>query len=84
MLWMIYLQKYVLNETKSVHFTVFNMIARINEARTLIHVLVNANSITQDVIQIKKKIMKHVNVSIKIIEREKMNPSMLFVRTVST
>ena len=83
MLWMIYLQKYVLNKTKSVHFTVFNMITRINEARTLIHVLVNANSITQDVIQIKKKIMKHVNVSIKIIEREKMNPSMLFVRTVS-
>ena len=55
MLWMIYLQKYVLNKTKSVHFTVFNMITRINEARTLIHVLVNANSITQDVIQIKKK-----------------------------
>ena len=82
MLWMIYLQKYVLNKTKSVHFTLFNMITRINEARTLIHVLVNANSIAQDVIQIKKRIMKHVNVSIKIIERTKMNPSMLFVRTV--
>ena len=46
----------VLSKTKVVNVTVFNMITRINEAKTLIkhiHVTVNANSIVQNMIQIK-------------------------------
>ena len=45
------------------------MITIINDAKTLIklHAVVNANSVIQNVIQIKIGIMKHVNKSVKII-----------------
>ena len=43
---------------------VFNMIARINEAKTMVniyHVIVNANSVVQHAIQIKNRIMINAN-----------------------
>ena len=45
------------------------MITNKNEPKTMtniFHVIVNANSIVQHVIQVKNGIMKHVNVNVKI------------------
>ena len=46
------------------------MITKVNKAKTLVnifHAIVNANLIVRHVILIKRGIMKHVNVSAKII-----------------
>ena len=59
----------VLKQTIDINVKAFNMITK-NEAKKLqniFYVIVNANSTVQHVIQIKNKIMKHVNVSVKII-----------------
>ena len=58
------------SKTKDVNVKVFNMITRINEAKTLVkhvYVIVNANSIVQLVIQIKNGIIVNVNMSWKNI-----------------
>ena len=49
---------------------VFDMVTNKNEAKTMrkhIHLIINANSIAQHVIQIKNEMMKHVNVNAKIV-----------------
>ena len=53
------------NKAKDINIKAFNMIT------SKIHVIVNANSIVQYLIQIKNGIIKHVNVNIKIILRAK-------------
>ena len=57
--------------TKDINVKAFNMITIKNEAKTMtihiFHVIVNANSITQHVIQIKNVIIKYLNVNVKII-----------------
>ena len=40
---------------------------KLKQLKNIFHVIVNANLIVQHVIQIKKGIMKHVNISVKII-----------------
>ena len=40
---------------------------KLKQRKYIFHVIVNANSIVQHVIQIKNRIMKHVNVNVKII-----------------
>ena len=63
------------------------MITNTNEAKTMentFHVIVNANSIVQHVIQIKNGIIKHVNVNVRIIISEKkIIVGILFVRIAS-
>ena len=52
-------------ETKDINLKAFNIITNKNEAKEMtdiFHVIVNANSIVQHVIQIKNGIIKHVNV----------------------
>ena len=52
----------------------FNMKTRINEVKTLIkriHVIVNADSIVQHLIQIKNGIIININASVKSIVRPK-------------
>ena len=47
----------------------FDMVTNKNEAKTMrkhIHLIINANSIAQHVIQIKNEMMKHVNAKIVI------------------
>ena len=39
----------------------------ISQWQNILHVILNANSRVQDVIQIKNGIIKHVNVNVKII-----------------
>ena len=61
-------------EPKDINFKAFNVITNENQAKVMtehIHVIVNANSIVQYVIQIKNRIIKHVNVNVKIIVRTK-------------
>ena len=53
------------NKAKDINIKAFNMIT------SKIHVIVNANSIVQYLIQIKNGIIKHVNVNVKIILRAK-------------
>ena len=53
-------------ETNGINVTVFNMITNKNEAKTC-DWIANANSIAQNVFQIKNRIMKHVNVNVKVI-----------------
>ena len=56
-------------KTKNINIKAFNMINK-NEDKTwqnIFHVIVNANSIVQHVIQIKNGIIKHFNVNVKII-----------------
>ena len=55
------------NKAKDISIKAFNMIT------SKIHVIVNANSIVQYLIQIKNGIIKHVNVNVKIILRAKKN-----------
>ena len=65
---------YLPKETKDINVKTFNMITKKNEAKTItniFHVIVNANSLVQHVVQIKNGIMKHVNVSVKIIAHAK-------------
>ena len=68
---MSYLQKYVFQkEQKYINVKAFNMIAIKNEAKVMtihISVIVNANSITQHIIQTKNVIIKHLNVNVKTI-----------------
>ena len=74
MSFMTYLWKHVPSETKEVNVKVFNVITRISEFKTLVntlHIIVNANSIVQHVIQIKKGIIINVNKSPKSIARAK-------------
>ena len=40
---------------------------KLKQRKYIFHVIVNAISIVQHVIQIKNRIMKHVNVNVKII-----------------
>ena len=60
-------------KAKDINFKVFNVITNENEANTMtkrdfkFHVILNANSIVQQVIQIKNGIIKHVNVNVNII-----------------
>ena len=64
-----YLQKYEFGK-KNINIKIFNMITEKNQAITMtkdFHMIANANSIIQPVIQIKHEIMKHVNVNLKII-----------------
>ena len=44
---------------------------KLKQSYNMFHVNVNANSIADNVIQSKNVIMKHVNVSVKIIVRAK-------------
>ena len=56
--------------TKDINVKAFNMIAIKNEAKAMtihISVIVNANSITQHVIQTKNVIIKHLSVNVKTI-----------------
>ena len=61
------LSVFITRKTKSVYDKVFNMTARINEAKTF----VNANSIVQHRIHIKNETMKHANANVKTIKRAK-------------
>ena len=60
-------------KTKDINVKVFNVITNENEANTMakcdfkFHVISNANSIIQQVIQIKNGIIKHVYVNVNII-----------------
>ena len=61
---------YVQAKSKDIHAKTFNMITNKNEGKTMtkyVYVIPNAGSIVQHVIQIKNGMMKHVNVSVKII-----------------
>ena len=65
---------YVPKEPKDINFKAFNVITNKNQAKIMtehIHVIVNENSVVQYVIQIKNRIIKHVNVNVKIIVRTK-------------
>ena len=65
----------VSSKTKYISVKEFNMITERNKAkkwRNILHVIVNANSIVQNVIQIKNGIIKHANVNVKIIISAKM------------
>lgn len=56
----VWLWKYVPSDKEDVNLKIFNMIPRVNEAKVLlkhIHVIVNSNSIVQNVIKIKNEIM---------------------------
>ena len=58
------------SKTKDINLKAFNMITNRNEGKTSVkqfHVIAYASSIVQLLIQIKTGIMKHVNVSVKII-----------------
>ena len=66
-------------KAKDINFKVFNVITNENEANTMtkrdfkFHVILNANSIVQQVIQIKNGIIKHVNVNVNfIVKAEKI------------
>ena len=43
----------------------------LNQWQNIFHVIVNANTIVQYVIQIKNAIIKHVNVNVKVVVSEK-------------
>ena len=61
----------VSSKTKYISVKEFNVITERNKAkkwRNILHVIVNANSIVQNVIQIKNGIIKHANVDVKIIK----------------
>ena len=51
-------------ETKDINVEVFDVITI---TKNIFHVILNANSIVQHVIQIKNDVRKHVNVNVKII-----------------
>ena len=56
-------------ETKDIYAKTFNMITNKNEVKqwqNIFHVIVNANLIVQNVIQIKNRIIKHINVNLKL------------------
>ena len=62
------------SKIKDINVKVFDMIARTNEAKTMIihvHMIANANSTVQLAVQIKNRKMKHVNVSVKLIVHAK-------------
>ena len=62
------------SKIKDINVKVFDMIARTNEAKTMIihaHMIANANSTVQLAVQIKNRKMKHVNVSVKAIAHAK-------------
>ena len=57
-------------KNKRINVNVVNIITKTNDVKqwqNIFHLVVNANSIVQHVIQIKNGIMKHVNVSVKFI-----------------
>ena len=57
-------------ETKDINLKAFNMITNKNEAKAMAkHISCDCNSIVQHVIQIKNRIIKHVNANVKIILR---------------
>ena len=71
------------SKTKDINFKVFNMTAKINEARALVkHISCDfkCKFNSKHVIQIKNEIMKHVNVSVKIIV---LTQKIVVVRMVS-
>ena len=71
-------------KTKDINVEAFNMITNKNEAKTMkniFHVILNANSIVQHVIQIKHGITKHINVNIKSTKHVIIGiPTHVFVR----
>ena len=78
------------SKTKSINVRVFNMIIRKNKSKTFVkHVSYNckSKSIVQLAIQVKNEIIKHANVSIKVMIRARRitvgNPLHVFVRIVS-
>ena len=44
---------------------------KLNQRQNIFHVIVNANSIVQYVIQVKNEIIKHVNMNSKVIVNSK-------------
>ena len=57
-------------KNKRINVNVVNIITKTNDVKqwqNIFHLVVNANSIVQHVIQIKNGIMKHVNMSVKFI-----------------
>ena len=61
-------------KAKDVNVKVFDFIANKNEAKAMtkiFHAIANASSIVQLVIQIKNRVMKYVNVSVKILAHPK-------------
>ena len=54
-------------ETKDTNVKAFDMTMKLRQWQNIIHVIVNANSIVQNVIQIKNGIKKHGNKNVKII-----------------
>ena len=66
----------VLKEIKDVNVKAFHIIANKNQAKAMeniFHMIVNAISIKQYVIQMKNGITKHVNVNVKNIVHTKEN-----------
>ena len=64
--------KYVFRKTQDINVKVFNVTRNKNEAKNMaIHNLCDSNSIVQYVIQIDNGIIKHVNLSVKIIVHAK-------------
>ena len=60
----------VLKKTKDINVKAFNMATKkmkLKPWQNIFHVILNANSILQHVIQIKNGITKHVNVNVQII-----------------
>ena len=65
-------------ETKDINIKTFNMTKNRNEVKviqSIFHVIVNANSIAEYVIQIKNGIIKRVNVNVNIIVHAKKDYS---------
>ena len=54
-------------ETKDTNVKAFDMTMKLKQWQNIFHVIVNANSIVQNVIQIKNGIKKHANKNVKII-----------------
>ena len=54
-------------ETKDTNVKAFDMTMKLRQWQNIIHVIVNANSIVQNVIQIKNGIKKHGDKNVKII-----------------
>ena len=80
----------VSSETKDINVKLFNMITKIvklKHLQSILYVIVKGNLILQHVIQIKNGILKHNNVSVKIILRTEKNIigilAHIFIRIVS-
>ena len=89
---MTYLQKYVLQKNpKDINIKVFDMITNKNEAKAMkkiFHVVVNSNSMVQHIIQLNNRVIKHVDVNVKVLAYTKKSIvgilAHVFVRIAST